>query len=48
MLGPLVVVAILTVAPAAYGAIFVVSLCVALIGLAVITFLVENPDQARG
>jgi len=43
MLGPLVAVAILSVAPEAYDAIFVVSLCVALIGLAVITFLVENP-----
>ena len=46
MLGPLVVVAILTIAPTAYDAIFVVSLCVALIGLAVITFLVENPGPS--
>lgn len=45
MLGPLVAVVILTVAPAAYDAIFVVSLCVALIGLAVIMLLVENPGQ---
>ena len=46
MLGPLVAFAILTVAPEAYNAIFVVSLCVALIGLAVITLLVENPGQS--
>jgi MFS family permease len=44
MLGPLVAFTILAVAPGAYDAIFVVSLCVALIGLAVITFLVENPQ----
>jgi MFS family permease len=46
MLGPLVAVVVLTVAPEAYGAIFVVSLCVALIGLAVITLLVENPARS--
>jgi MFS family permease len=46
MLGPLVAVAVLTAAPEAYDAIFVVSLCVALIGLAVITLLVENPGQS--
>jgi len=45
MLGPLIAVAILSVAPQAYDAIFVVSVCVALIGLAVITFLVENPEE---
>jgi hypothetical protein len=33
MLGPLLAVGILSVAPQAYDAIFVVSLCVALIGL---------------
>jgi len=44
MLGPLIAMAILTVAPEAYDAIFVVSFCVALIGLAVITLLVESPS----
>ena len=49
MLGPLLAVAILTVAPQAYDAIFVVSLCVALIGLAVIVLFVENPaDETVG
>jgi MFS family permease len=48
MLGPLVAVGILSIAPEAYDAIFVVSLCVALIGLAVIAFLVENPAEKIG
>jgi MFS family permease len=43
MLGPLLAVAILSLAPNAYDAIFVVSLCVALVGLAVIVLLVDNP-----
>jgi len=43
MLGPLLAVGILSVAPQAYDAIFVASLCVALIGLAVIVMFVESP-----
>ncbi|MFN8443739.1 MAG: MFS transporter [Caldilineaceae bacterium] len=43
MLGPLLAVAILTLAPGAYDAVFVVSLCIALIGVAVIALFVENP-----
>jgi MFS family permease len=45
MIGPLVAVAILSVAPGAYDAIFVVSLCVAVIGLAVIVLFVDNPQD---
>lgn len=49
MIGPLLAVAILSVAAQAYDAIFVVSLCVALIGLAVIVLFVNNPtDKAVG
>jgi MFS family permease len=47
MIGPLLAVAILSVAPERYDAIFVVSLCVALIGLLVIVLFVDNPtDEA--
>jgi len=47
MLGPLLAVAILSIAPEQYDAIFVVSFCVALIGLAVIVLFVDNPaDRA--
>lgn len=45
MMGPLFAVAILSIAPGAYDAVFVVSLCVALIGLAVIVLFVENPTD---
>ena len=45
MLGPLLAVAILMVAPGAYDAIFVVSLCIALVGVAVIGLFVHNPDR---
>jgi MFS family permease len=45
MLGPLLAVAILSIAPEQYDAIFVVSLCVALIGLAVIVLFVNNPTD---
>src|ERR1051326_1262195 len=44
MLGPLLAVAILAVAPEAYDAIFVVSLCVAFIGLLVIVLFIDNPQ----
>src|SRR5262245_39854507 len=43
MLGPLLAMTILRVAPQAYDAVFVVSLCVGLIGLAVIMLFVNNP-----
>lgn len=43
VMGPLLAVAILSIAPDAYDAIFVVSLCVALVGLAVIVLFVNNP-----
>ncbi|MCB0080521.1 MAG: MFS transporter [Caldilineaceae bacterium] len=45
MLGPLLAVAILMVAPGAYDAIFVVSLCIALVGVAVIGLFVHNPGR---
>jgi len=45
MLGPLLAVLILSVAPNAYDAVFVVSLCIAVIGLAVIALFVHNPVE---
>jgi MFS family permease len=47
MLGPLVAFGLLALAPGAFDAIFVVSFCVALIGLGMLTLFVENqqPDQ---
>src|SRR5438105_311764 len=53
VIGPLLAVAILSIAPEQYDAIFVVSLCVALIGLAVIALFVNNPtdkavDESEG
>ena len=53
VIGPLLAVAILSIAPEQYDAIFVVSLCVALIGLAVIVLFVNNPtdkavDESEG
>lgn len=45
MLGPLLAVAILMAAPGAYDAIFVVSLCIAIVGVAVIGLFVNNPSQ---
>jgi MFS family permease len=43
MIGPLVAFGILAIAPGAYDAVFVVSLCAALIGLGVLTLFVRNP-----
>lgn len=43
MLGPLIAFGVLAVAPGAYDAVFVVSLCAAVIGLAVLTLFVQNP-----
>jgi len=48
MFGPLVAFGLLALAPGAFDAIFVVSFCVALIGLGVLTLFVENqpPDAS--
>jgi MFS family permease len=43
MLGPLIGFGILTLAPDAYDAVFVVSFCAALIGLGIIALFVQNP-----
>jgi MFS family permease len=43
MIGPLVAFAVLSIAPGAYDAVFVVSLSAALIGLGVLTLFVHNP-----
>jgi len=45
-LGPVLAFAILTAAPGAYDAVFVVSFCVAIVGLAVIWLFVENKQRA--
>ena len=45
MLGPLLAVTVLMLAPDAYDAVFVVSLCIAIIGLAVIALFVNNPTE---
>ena len=42
MIGPLLAFGLLTVAPGAYDAVFVVSLCAALIGLGILVLFVEN------
>ena len=42
MLGPLAAFAVLAVAPLAFDAVFVVSFCVALIGLTILVLFVEN------
>ncbi len=49
MIGPLIAFGILMLAPGAYDAVFVVSLCAALIGLGILVVFVENrpaPDAA--
>ncbi len=43
MIGPLVAFGIVAIAPGAYDAVFVVSLCAALIGIGVLTVFVQNP-----
>jgi Major Facilitator Superfamily len=47
MLGPLAAFAVLAAAPRAFDAVFVVSFCVALIGLSILILFVENPPSAR-
>jgi MFS family permease len=43
MLGPLIAAALLAFAPGAYDAVFIVSLCFAIVGVAVIALLFEKP-----
>ena len=43
MIGPVLAFALLTIAPGAYDAVFVASLCAALIGLGFLTLFVQNP-----
>ncbi len=43
MIGPVIAFGLLTIAPGAYDAVFVVSLCAALIGLGFLTLFVQNP-----
>jgi len=44
MLGPLMAAGLLALAPGSYDAVFIVSFCFALVGVAVIGLLVESPD----
>jgi MFS family permease len=46
MLGPLVAAGLLVIAPRAYDAVFVVSFCFAIVGVAVIGLLVESPTAS--
>jgi len=46
MIGPLIAFGLLTIAPGAYDAVFVVSLCAALIGLSFLILFVQNPPTA--
>jgi hypothetical protein len=46
MIGPLIAFGLLTVAPGAYDAVFVVSLCAAIIGLGVLILFVQNPPTS--
>ncbi len=48
MLGPLLAVVVLAAAPQGYDAVFVVSFCVALIGVAIIVLFVKNPAHGSG
>jgi len=46
MIGPVVAFGLLTIAPGAYDAVFVISLCAALIGLGFLSLFVQNPPLA--
>jgi MFS family permease len=48
MLGPLIAFGLLLLAPLAFDAIFVVSFCFALVGLAILVLFVENQRAGRG
>jgi hypothetical protein len=43
MIGPVIAFGLLTIAPGAYDAVFVISLCTAVIGLGFLTLFVQNP-----
>jgi MFS family permease len=45
MMGPVIAFGLLSIAPGAYDAVFVVSLCAALIGLGFLTLFVQNPPS---
>ena len=45
LLGPILAFALLQLTPGAYDSVFVVSLCVAVLGLGIIGFFVRNPPQ---
>ena len=46
LLGPILAFALLRYSPGAYDSVFVVSLCVAVLGLGIIGFFVQNPPRA--
>ena len=46
MIGPLLAFGLLSLAPGAYDAVFVISLCAALIGLGILTLFVDNPPAS--
>lgn len=45
MIGPILAFSLLSMAPGAYDAVFVISLCTALIGLGILILFVQNPSQ---
>ena len=45
LLGPILAFALLRYSPGAYDSVFVVSLCIAVLGLGVLTFFVRNPPR---
>src|SRR5439155_5389271 len=47
MLGPLLAFALLAVAPGRFDTVFVVSFCVALVGLGILTLFVEKPSRTE-
>ena len=47
LLGPILAFALLWYAPKAYDSVFVVSFCIALLGLGVLFFFVQNPPRER-
>ena len=47
LIGPILAFFLLSAAPKAYDSVFVVSFCVALVGLGVLVFFVQNPPRER-
>ena len=47
LIGPILAFALLSIATGAYDSVFVVSFCVALVGLGVLVFFVQNPPKER-